>query len=140
MLVSQLILLFCSAFFAATIFPAQSELILVGLSLSEEYSKILLVIIASVGNILGAIVNYILGFYLIKFKDKKWFPLKGRALEKYGKIYQKWGVWSLLFAWLPIIGDPLTVVAGIFRSNIWLFLLLVSIGKIARYLFLVQIF
>ena len=74
---------------------------------------------------------------LIKFKDRKWFPVSENQITKYSDIYQKWGVWSLLLAWVPIIGDPLTVVAGIFRTNIWLFLLLVTIGTFTRYLTLV---
>ena len=136
----DLIFLFLSSFLAATIFPAQSELVLASLNIADNHDKFLLVTIATIGNVLGALVNWFIGYYLIKFKDRKWFPLKKKQLKKYSNIYQKWGIWSLLFAWMPIVGDPLTVIAGIFRTNIWLFLLLVTIGKASRYLFIISIF
>jgi membrane protein YqaA with SNARE-associated domain len=75
----------------------------------------------------------VLGRYLIHFKDRRWFPIKGKYLQKATSFYQKWGVWTLLLAWVPFIGDPLTLVAGIFRTNPWIFLLLVTLGKAARY-------
>jgi len=137
---TDLILLFASSFIAATIFPAGSEIVLATLNIAGDHDKLLLLTIATAGNVLGALVNWFIGYYLIKFKDRKWFPLKKKQLKKYSNIYQKWGIWSLLFAWMPIIGDPLTVIAGIFRTNIWLFLLLVTIGKASRYLFIISIF
>ena len=137
---TDLILLFASSFIAATIFPAGSEIVLATLNIAGDHDKLLLLTIATAGNVLGALVNWFIGYYLIKFKDKKWFPLKKKHLKKYSGIYQKWGVWSLLLAWLPFIGDPLTVMAGIFKANIWLFLLLVTIGKASRYLFIISIF
>ena len=137
---SDLIFLFFSSFLAATIFPAGSELVLASLNIIGNNSKFLLLSVATIGNVLGALVNWFIGYYLIKFKDRKWFPLKKKQLKKYSNIYQEWGIWSLLFAWMPIIGDPLTVIVGIFRTNIWLFLLLVTIGKAGRYLFIISIF
>jgi membrane protein YqaA with SNARE-associated domain len=137
---TDLILLFASSFIAATIFPAGSEVVLATLNITGDHDKFLLLTIATAGNVLGALVNWFIGYYLIKFKDKKWFPLKKKQLKKYSGIYQKWGVWSLLLAWLPFIGDPLTVMAGIFKANIWLFLLLVTIGKASRYSFIISIF
>ena len=137
---SDLIILFLSSFLAATIFPAGSEVVLATLNIAGNHDKFLLLAVATIGNVLGALVNWFIGCYLIKFKDRKWFPLKKKQLKKYSNIYQKWGIWSLLFAWMPIIGDPLTVIAGIFRTNIWLFLLLVTIGKASRYLFIISIF
>ncbi len=137
---TDLTILFASSFLAATIFPAGSEVVLATLNIAGNHDKFLLLVIATIGNVLGALVNWFIGFYLIKFKDRKWFPLKKKQLKKYSNIYQKWGIWSLLFAWMPIVGDPLTVIAGIFRTNIWLFLLLVTIGKASRYLFIISIF
>ena len=137
---TDLTILFASSFLAATIFPAGSEVVLATLNIAGNHDKFLLLAIATSGNVLGALVNWFIGYYLIKFKDKKWFPLKKKQLKKYSGIYQKWGVWSLLLAWLPFIGDPLTVMAGIFKTNIWLFLLLVTIGKASRYLFIISIF
>ncbi len=133
----ELLALFFSSLLAATIFPTQSEMVLVAMSLGGKYSSALLLTIATVGNVLGSLFNWLLGFYIAKFKDKKYFPVNEKQLSKYSKIYEKWGVWSLLLAWVPIIGDPLTVVAGIFRTNIWLFLLLVTIGKFTRYFILI---
>ncbi len=97
----------------------------------------MLVAIATTGNVLGALVNWFIGYYLIKFKNKKWFPIQKRKIDKYSRFYQKWGVWSLLLAWMPIIGDPLTIIAGMFKTNIWLFLTLVTIGKLSRYLLII---
>ena len=129
----ELATLFLSSFLAATIFPAQSEALLASLYISAPDAKWILLFVASLGNILGSVVNWILGYYLNHFKDKKWFFIKGKSIEKASKIYSKYGKWSLLLAWLPFIGDPLTLIAGIFKVNIWLFLLLVSIGKVGRY-------
>lgn len=137
---SDLILLFSSSLIAATIFPAQSEIFLVFLSNTTDYSKLLLLLVATTGNVLGALINWFIGYYLIQFKDKKWFPIAPNKIKKYSNIYQKWGIWSLSLAWVPIIGDPLTVIAGMFKTNIWLFLLLVTIGKAARYAFIIMMF
>lgn len=133
----DLIFLFLSSFLAATIFPAQSELVLASLNITNNYDKFLLVAIATTGNVLGALVNWFIGYYLIKFKNKKWFPIQKRKIDKYSRSYRKWGILSLLLAWMPIIGDPLTVIAGIFKTNIWLFLILVTIGKLSRYLLII---
>ncbi len=136
----ELVVLFLSSFIAATVFPAQSELVLLSLNVAGEHSKFLLLTVATIGNVLGSLVNWFLGYYLIKFKDKKWFPVKEDKIDKYSKYYQKWGVVSLLLAWMPIIGDPLTVIAGIFRTNIWLFLILVTIGKMSRYAIIIMLY
>ncbi|MDB2550886.1 DedA family protein [Rickettsiales bacterium] len=136
----DLVLLFLSAFFAATIFPAGSEIMLAYLVVLQNHDPYLLLIIATIGNVLGSITNYILGYYLIKFKNNRFFTIKDKKIKKYSKIYQKWGIYSLLFAWLPIVGDPLTLISGIFKTNIWTFLLLVTIGKAARYIFIIFLF
>lgn len=130
---SELLILFSSSFFAATIFPAQSELVLLGLSAAGNNPKWLLFAVASVGNVSGSVINWLLGRYLIHFQDSKWFPVKVNAVNKATGLYNKYGVWTLLLAWTPFIGDPLTLAAGMFKTNIWLFLLLVTIGKAGRY-------
>jgi membrane protein YqaA with SNARE-associated domain len=127
--------LFFISFLAATIFPLSSELTLVGLLHSDIYNPYLLISIASAGNILGSIFNWLLGFYLLKHANKKWFPFKQNHINDASKRFSKYGLWSLLFAWVPVIGDPLTFIAGILRVNLLVFLTLVSIGKICRYLF-----
>ncbi len=136
---SDLVILFASTLLAATIFPAQSEMVLAGLHFAGDYPKWLLLIVATTGNVLGSVINWLLGRYLIHFQDKKWFPIKGRMMNKATAMYQKYGVWTLLLAWTPFIGDPLTLVAGIFRTNIWIFLILVTIGKAGRYALLLTI-
>lgn len=129
--------LFGSAFLAATILPAQSELLLAGLTKSGDYNIGLLLICATAGNVLGSIVNYGIGKYLIKFKDHKYFPIKKNILNKATKHYNKYGAWTLLLAWAPIIGDAFTIIAGIFKTNFWLFLILVTIGKSIRYIMII---
>jgi|TARA_B100000530_G_scaffold322667_1_gene257836 membrane protein YqaA with SNARE-associated domain len=131
--------LFIISFLAATILPLSSELVLSTMLLTDSFDKYLLLVVASFGNILGSSVNWYLGKKILIFKDKKWFPANERQIAK-GEIYfKKYGIWSLLLAWVPIIGDPLTVVAGILRVKFFTFLLLVSISKISRYIFLIFI-
>ncbi len=131
--------LFIISFLAATILPLSSELVLSTMLLTDSFDKYLLLVVASFGNILGSSVNWYLGKKILIFKDKKWFPANERQIAK-GEIYfKKYGIWSLLLAWVPIIGDPLTIVAGILRVKFFTFLLLVSISKISRYIFLIFI-
>ena len=131
--------LFIISFLAATILPLSSELVLSTMLLTDSFDKYLLLFVASFGNILGSSVNWYLGKKILIFKDKKWFPANERQIAK-GEIYfKKYGIWSLLLAWVPIIGDPLTIVAGILRVKFFIFLLLVSISKISRYIFLIFI-
>lgn len=130
----DLTILFFASFLAATIFPAQSEIILASLIISGGHNQYLLLLIATSGNVLGSLVNWVMGHYFMRFQNRKWFPLSVSKIDKYSKIYRKRGAWLLLFAWLPIVGDPITVIAGMMRVNIWLFLLLVTIGKAGRYL------
>ena len=128
--------LFTISFLAATILPLSSELMLAGLIATSNYDNLLLLIVASLGNVLGSVINWVLGFYSRKKKKKKWFPFKGRQIESSSKWFDKFGKWSLLFAWVPIMGDPLTLVAGLLRVKFLEFLLLVSIGKVSRYFFI----
>lgn len=131
---SGYLLLFASALLAATIFPAQSEALLLGLLASKKYSAALLLLVASAGNILGSWLNYLLGLGLMRFQNRRWFPIRAQTLARAQAQYQRYGYWSLLLSWAPIIGDPLTVVAGVLREPLWRFLLLVSIAKTGRYL------
>jgi membrane protein YqaA with SNARE-associated domain len=126
--------LFVISFLAATILPFSSELTLVGLIATSNYDNLLLLIVASFGNVLGSVVNWILGFYSRNLNTKKWFPFKYKQIENSSKWFSKFGKWSLLFAWVPFIGDPLTLVAGLLRVKFLEFLILVMIGKISRYI------
>ena len=127
--------LFISSFLSSTILPGHSEIILTTFILLEKYSQFLLIFFASFGNILGSVINWYLGFYITKFVNKSWFPLKKEQLDKASLWYLKYGKWSLFFSWVPIIGDPLTIVAGIFRVPLVIFITIVSISKILRYIF-----
>ncbi|KYP12810.1 MAG: hypothetical protein A0129_00255 [Limnobacter sp. CACIAM 66H1] len=126
------LLLFASAFLAATILPFYSEVVLFAMIRAGEPAGLLLAV-AAVGNTLGSVVNWVLGRYLLHFQHKKWFYFKPEQIEKMQTWFQRYGVWSLLLAWMPIGGDPLTLVAGIMRVKLWLFIVLVGIGKTLRY-------
>ncbi len=126
--------LFLAAFAAATFFPFQSEALLVGLLVADTYSVVLLLVVATAGNVLGSMVNWYLGLYIDKFRYRRWFPFKAQSLEKAQAHYHRWGRWSLLMSWAPLIGDPLTLIAGIMREPFWSFLMMVTIAKAGRYL------
>lgn len=128
--------LFASALAAATILPMQSEALLVGLVVAKAQPVWALVAIASVGNVLGSVVNWILGRQVERFRGRRWFPVSDTALERAKGWYGRWGRWSLLLSWAPIVGDPLTLVAGVLREPFWSFFALVTVAKIARYVLL----
>lgn len=132
--------LFLSAFAAATVLPLQSEAVLLALLAKGNHSAIALLFFASLGNILGACVNWYLGLKIEHYKDKKWFPLSAQQMIRAQLSYQKYGYWTLLLSWVPIIGDPITLIAGLLKENFARFLLLVSLAKVGRYLFLYGIF
>lgn len=126
--------LFGSAFLSATLLPGSSEAALVGLLATGHGPPAVLIAIATAGNVLGSVVNWSLGRFFAHFRDRRWFPVSRHAYERAETWYRRYGSWSLLFSWLPVVGDPLTLVAGALRTDIRWFLLLVSIGKAARYL------
>lgn len=128
--------LFLVALLSASILPLQSEAVLVGLLLSDNYPVWLLLTVASIGNVLGSLLNWYLGKYLQHFQKRRWFPVKPEQLDKASRWYLKYGKWSLLLSWVPIIGDPLTIIAGVLREPFLPFLLLVTIAKVSRYLVL----
>lgn len=128
--------LFLAALLAATILPAQSEAALAALLLTEAYSPVLLITVASIGNVLGSIINWLLGRGIDRFRDRPWFPVEAASLDLMSSWYRRYGRWTLLLSWVPIIGDPLTVAAGVLREPFWSFLLLVAVAKIGRYLVL----
>ncbi|MCC6912122.1 MAG: DedA family protein [Rhodospirillaceae bacterium] len=126
--------LFTAAFLAATIFPAQSEAALAALVLAGDQPVMALIAVASVGNVLGAVVNWLLGRGVERFKERRWFPAKAETLARAQGWYQRYGKWSLLLSWAPFIGDPITVVAGVMREPLPVFLALVTVAKAGRYL------
>jgi membrane protein YqaA with SNARE-associated domain len=125
-------ILFLSAFGAATIVPFYSEIAYIGM-LEQGFSPLWVWLVATAGNSLGAVVNWILGRFLTRFETRRWFPFKPDSLHRGQIWFQKYGVWSLLFAWLPIVGDALTFIAGVMRVRFELFFILTAIGKGARY-------
>ncbi len=129
--------LFLAAFLAATILPMQSEAALAGLVLAGHQPATLLLLAASLGNILGSVTNWFLGRFIAHFAGRQWFPASPAALARAAGHYARWGRWSLLLSWVPVIGDPLTVIAGMLREPLWPFVLLVGIAKVGRYLVLV---
>jgi membrane protein YqaA with SNARE-associated domain len=124
--------LFAASFLAATILPLSSEVVLSFLLL-HEHDPVALVSVATVGNVLGAVVNYAIGFWGSLFVVRKILRISEQEAAKAEARFQKYGVASLFFAWVPIIGDPLTVVAGALRISIPVFLVLVTAGKLIRY-------
>ena len=126
--------LFALSFFVATIIPFGSEAYLVSLIVSNKYNISFLLISASLGNFLGSVVNLICGYYFNYFIKKKWLPINKKKMDKASTFFTKYGKWSLLLAWVPFIGDPITFIAGTLKYSFFPFLLLVSIGKIGRYL------
>lgn len=124
--------LFVAAFLAATILPLSSEIVLSALLLSG-LSPMALVIIATTGNVLGSLTNYALGYGASLVVVKKWLKMSEYDFVQAEQRFVKYGMFSLCFAWVPIIGDPLTVMAGILRVRLVWFLLLVTVGKLLRY-------
>lgn len=126
-----------SAFLAATLLPLSSELVLASLLLAGENSA-LLIIIATIGNVAGSIVNYLVGLWGANSILHRWFKLSTAQTDKAEIQFSRYGKWSLLFAWVPVIGDPLTFIAGVLKVNFGLFLTLVTLGKLGRYWLLSQ--
>lgn len=131
--------LFLSAFAAATLLPTASEAVLVALLINGEQSVTGLVLAAGIGNVLGSVTNWWLGRGILHFQHKRWFPIKPETLQRPQAWYRRYGKWTLLLSWAPVIGDPLTVVAGVMREPLPVFLLFVTVAKFGRYLILTAI-
>ena len=126
--------LFTVAFMVATIVPFGSEMYFATLVSLNKYNNLFLLIAASIGNVLGSVFNWVCGYYINYFIKKPWFPIKKDKITKATAIFNEYGKWSLLLSWVPFIGDPITFVAGTLRFSLVQFLILVSIGKVGRYL------
>ena len=126
--------LFGASLLAATLLPFGSEALLVWLLIEARQPWWGLVLAASLGNVAGAVLNWALGRFALRYGDRRWFPVTPEALERARGWYRRYGRWSLLLSWAPVIGDPLTVAAGLMREPLGGFLVLVALGKTARYL------
>ncbi|GLK90316.1 YqaA family protein [Pseudomonas turukhanskensis] len=131
--------LFTIAFLAATLLPLQSEAVLVGLLLAGDYSPAGLLAVAISGNVLGSWLNWILGRGIERYRERRWFPANAQQMARAQQWYQRYGCWTLLLSWLPVVGDPLTLIAGVMREPLWRFLLLVTVAKAGRYLALAAV-
>ena len=129
------VVLFASSFTSSTILPGHSELTLTAFITQKEYVTLHLIIVASIGNVLGSIVNWYLGLYFIRFKNKKWFPFNEKNINNSSKWFLKYGKWSLLLSWVPFVGDGLTLIAGVVKVPLSEFVLLVTVAKVTRYAF-----
>jgi len=123
---------FFSALAAATFLPLSSEIAAI-VAIQTGHTPWVIWLVASLGNTLGSVINWGLGRYLEKFKQRSWFPFNDKQLEDGQYTFNRYGLWALLFAWVPIIGDALTLIAGVMKVKLWLFILLVAIGKSVRY-------
>jgi len=125
--------LFFAAFLAATILPLSSEIVL-SVLLLNGLSPLALVTIATTGNVLGSLTNYALGYWVSLEVIKKWLKISEEEFVRAEQRFVKYGLFSLCFAWVPVIGDPLTLIAGILRIRLFWFVILVSAGKLMRYI------
>lgn len=128
--------MFWSAFLSATVLPGASEVTFVALAVSGEVVPSALVAVATVGNTLGSVANWACGRFLLRFVDRRWFPVGQTQVDRAKCVFDRFGTWTLLLAWLPVVGDALTVAAGMLRVRMSVFVPLVGIGKLGRYLFL----
>ncbi len=129
--------LFFSSLLAATLLPFYSEVVLVSLLAAHPEQWPMLWLAATLGNTVGAAVNWLMGRYLLHFQQRSWFPFSADKLGPAQRWFQRYGVWSLLLAWLPVGGDALTFIAGVMRVPFALFWTLTLIGKGARYLLVI---
>ena len=130
--------LFLNSFISATLFPLGSEALLL-YYLSLKFNFIYLLLFASLGNTLGSILNYWFGLkgeqYLVEKK-----MIKEKNIIKYKKYFDKYGAFTLLLSWMPIVGDGFTFIAGMLKYDIKRFVILVFLAKFSRYSFVVYIY
>ena len=127
--------LFALSFTAATLLPIGSEWLLAAL-IFKGGDPLILVTIATLGNLLGAVSTWLVGRYGGDFLIRRCLRIEAEAQRRAEERYARYGIWSLLLSWVPLIGDPLCLIAGIFRVRLALFIPLVGAGKLGRYLLL----
>lgn len=122
-----------SAFTSATLLPGTSEAVLVALQLANAAPPWLLIATASFANVAGSCVNWFMGRFMAHYVGRRWFPVSEAQIERAERWYGRYGWPSLFASWVPVVGDPLTVIAGFLRTPFWLFLGVVAFAKTARY-------
>ncbi|MBN9250758.1 MAG: DedA family protein [Mesorhizobium sp.] len=125
--------LFASAFLAATVLPVSSEVVLAGLLATGRGDPALLFVVATIGNTLGSVMNWFLGRGIDTLRNRRWFPVTREHYERASRAFRRFGAWTLLFAWLPVVGDAFTIAAGAARMHLGVFVVLVALGEAARY-------
>jgi membrane protein YqaA with SNARE-associated domain len=120
------------SFLAATVLPIASEWLLVALVLNQV-NPVAAVGVATLGNTLGAVTTWALGIWGGPFLIQRVFRIDAAARRRAERWYERWGSWSLLMAWTPVVGDPLCFVGGVLKVPLWRFTLLVALGKAGRY-------
>lgn len=128
-----LLTLALSAFTSATLLPGTSEAALLALHLAQAAPGWLLLAVASAANVAGSCVNWLLGRFFAQYAGRRWFPASRVQIDRAAAWYNRYGWPTLLASWVPVIGDPLTVVAGFLRTPFWLFAIVVAFAKTARY-------
>jgi membrane protein YqaA with SNARE-associated domain len=125
--------IFIQAFLAATILPFGSE---IGLTVAflAEYDAVLLIAVASAGNWLGGLTNYVLGYWGNWERIKKFTGIRPEKTAKLEKYVKRYGVYTAFFCWLPVVGDPLALLLGLFRINPFQTAMFMLIGKALRYI------
>ena len=126
--------LFTAVFLSATLLPGSSEAALAALLATGQSEFVPALLIATLGNTLGSCVNWALGLFVARWRGRRFFPIKDQDFDRYCELYQRYGLWSLLASWVPVIGDPLTVMAGVFRTPLIIFVPIVALAKLLRYL------
>ncbi len=126
--------MFWAAFLSATVLPGASEVLFAGLLVSGAVELPTLLAVATTGNTLGSVANWYCGRFLLHLSGRRWFPVSAKQLDRAGRAFARFGTPSLLFAWVPVVGDAITVVAGMSKVYLRVFVPLVAVGKLARYL------
>ena len=125
--------LFVLSFLASTVIPLGSEWLLAAL-IVKGFDPAAAIGVAAIGNTLGACTTYLIGLYGGDFLIKKALKIDDQSRRRAERIYSRYGSWSLLFSWLPVIGDPLCFIGGALKVRFAFFTLLVFVGKLARYI------
>ena len=124
--------LFMLSFLASTLVPIGSEWFLMAI-VTKGYDPVLSLMVATVGNTLGACTTYVIGLCGGPFFIGKILRMSDKSIQRAERFYAQYGLWSLLFSWVPLVGDPLCLVGGILRVRLVPFSVLVLVGKLARY-------